>query len=88
MTQEQDIKKREKCKACVKANDRIASLVADLEHFCQTSWWIASTDANLTDREMPSPQARVLGIGCNPDGVVTESGTLSLAYPDWVCGKE
>lgn len=61
---------------------------ADLEHFSQTSWWIASTDANLTGRENAITASEGAWYRVHPDGVVTESGTLSLAYPDWVCGKE
>ena len=67
---------------------RVALQPYDLEHYAATDWWVSHSRSELE----PYGNAVLAQSGrwyrLHPDGVVTESGSLALGFPAWVCGAE
>ena len=76
------------CGSVDNAAMRVALTPADLEHYAATDWWLSSSRAQVADFANGLVVQSGRWYRLHPDGVVTESGALSLGFPAWVCGSE
>jgi len=67
---------------------RVTLTPVDLEHYALTYWDVATTASNVASAD----NGLCASVGCwyriHPNGVVTESGALSLSASGWTCGAE
>ena len=76
------------CGAIERGAMRVALSPADLGHYSATDWYIATAQSELAgfDNALLAVSGRWYRL--HPNGVVTESGSIALQFPDWECGGE